>query len=435
MFHHLKRPYQNYSLGFLLASFFMIQTAGATNGIQLISSSAVGLGRAGAVSAVSSSLQDELLFNPSLILGDASTLEKESAAKWRLEGSFTELLLNVKTKNAYSVPFGGSNQYHDSQVKGVPIPSFAGGYQLSNDMAVGFGVVALAGLSSDQKNQTDLLELKPELTLINVPLSFAIQKEGYQFGVAPLLAVARYSTNYSETIGTSSQSNRSLKTSLGTGIGVGVSKRFDSIAVGLSYKSKSRFHLKEFADFDSFGPISKVGLDDLSLESPEQLQAGVAYRGLENWTFFLDLKEIAWKRARGFKDFGWKNQSVLALAVEHQLNEKWTLRSGFNLSSAVYDSVTGTTNEGSVDLQGHSVYKANLDLFNVVGYPAILTKTISIGSSMLLASDRLTSFDFAAAYSLPETIQRSGIWAGGLSYQYETKISFLSLVASIRTRF
>ncbi|MBC7691847.1 MAG: hypothetical protein H7222_08755 [Methylotenera sp.] len=401
----------------------------ATDGINLLASSARGQARAGATTAVQSSPSDSFLGNPSLI-HIASENETE------LEVSVSGLFLDVSSKNSQAVPFGGTGQSLASDKKFVLIPTLGVVHAFSERLSIGTGMVAEAGLASDHRGRTELLELKPELSVAKVPVAISYATSFGNLGAAPMLGLARYSTNSSQKIGSPSQSDRPLKTALGFGISLGASREFGTHSVGLGWKSKSKFRLKEFADLDAYGPFSNPDLDTLELESPSQWNIGYAYRGLEDWIFFLDLKRVEWANAKAFKEFGWKNQWVAALALERTLG-RFSARCGFNLSTPVYRSETARVATGVTDIQGHSVYQSNLDFFNVVGYPAILTRTATVGGSFEWgeADARKSAIDLALLHSFKETISRSGTGAFGLPYSYETEIQFTNVVASYRTRF
>ncbi|MBC7384833.1 MAG: outer membrane protein transport protein [Cryobacterium sp.] len=409
---------------FLLVLFLFPTSAFATNGIHLLASSALGQGRAGATTAVSAAGSDSLLANPSLL---STSGEKER----EFEFSLTSLILDVRSKNDEAVPFGGAGLQRRSAKKFVPIPTLSYQQKVAERFTVAFGVVAEAGLSSDQKGNTELLELKPEYSVVKVPVGISYPTEFATFGIAPMIGVAQYATNSSQTIGSPSQTDRGLKSAFGYGISLGASKVVSDHSFGVGIKSKSSFKLKEFADLDSFGPNAAPGLDTLTLESPAQWNIGYGYRGLPDWIFLFDAKRIGWGSAKGFREYGWDNQWVGAIAVERQLG-RHQIRAGFNLSTPVYHSESARNATGTKDIQGHSVYESSLDFFNVVGYPAILTKTASVGGTLDLNGGKL---DVALLHSFSETIARSGTGAFGLPYSYETKIAFTNVVVSYRSEF
>ena len=46
----------------------------------------------------------------------------------------------------------------------------------------------------------------------------------------------------------------------------------------------------------------RPGLDTLELESPAQLNVGYGYKGIPNWTFLIDVKNIRWAEAKAFRE-------------------------------------------------------------------------------------------------------------------------------------
>ncbi|HVN71585.1 MAG TPA: outer membrane protein transport protein, partial [Desulfomonilia bacterium] len=97
----------------------------------------------------------------------------------------------------------------------------------------------------------------------------------------------------------------------GAGVQLGAIYRpMDFVMLGLNYTTPQTVTHKNVTDFDQDGT-----LDSLKLESPQQLGAGVAFENSRIMNLLIegDVKWIDWSGAKGYSDFGWKDQWVYAL--------------------------------------------------------------------------------------------------------------------------
>ncbi|NOR58689.1 MAG: aromatic hydrocarbon degradation protein, partial [Sulfurimonas sp.] len=102
-------------------------------------------------------------------------------------------------------------------------------------------------------------------------------------------------------------------------------------------------------------------------------------------------KQIKWSSAKGYEDFKWEDQNVIAVGYEYA-TDKWSARLGYNYANNPITS-QGTT-PGSLGTK--------LNTFNLVGFPAIVESHITIGGSYVFSEK--TSLDLAYTYA-PEVEQ------------------------------
>ena len=116
---------------------------------------------------------------------------------------------------------------------------------------------------------------------------------------------------------------------------------------------------------DNFG-------DDLN--QPAEIKAGVAYT-MSSITLTADYKSIAWSSATGYKDFGWKDQTVVAVGAKYAGNGYW-LGLGYNSAN---DPI-GTLPASTAGTPGSVAYKnAAVNFFNNMFFPAIVTNSYTLG--------------------------------------------------------
>ena len=136
------------------------------------------------------------------------------------------------------------------------------------------------------------------------------------------------------------------------GIGAGVGVLYDlspRITLGFAYKTKQIFPRLEYqlrrGDIDTTlagGGPAPAGTYSLGLDYPRQAAVGVAFRPTDRLTVSADVKWINWADTMnrlgihgpgGFRlaiDSGWSNQTVFAVGAAYRINDRLTLRVGYN---------------------------------------------------------------------------------------------------------
>lgn len=173
-------------------------------------------------------------------------------------------------------------------------------------------------------------------------------------------------------------------TSTGYGIGIQpgiVYQPAKNISIGLAYVSSQPVDHRRVTDFEGDGT-----LDTLTLESPQQVDVGVAYEIVEDRLLIeADGRWINWAGADGYKDFGWKDQWVAGFGAQYAaIQKKLFLRAGYNFGENPVKSHSGWNGAfgpgmtfGSV--QGHNIPTYYFETFRIVGFPAVVEHHATVG--------------------------------------------------------
>jgi long-chain fatty acid transport protein len=108
--------------------------------------------------------------------------------------------------------------------------------------------------------------------------------------------------------------------------------------------------------------------EDLKLTQPQELAFGVGVKPMDNLKVGMDIRWINWKNAKGYKEFQWKDQWVIALGGEFKPTQKLALRAGYNYGKS---PIRGGVKNTSQDFQ--------IAMFNLIGFPAITEHHITLG--------------------------------------------------------
>jgi len=290
----------------------------------------------------------------------------------RTEISFggTIFLPSIKTD------IGPSGTFTKSDSDTSMIPAVAIASKLKNNIYVGIGMYGTAGMGVDFRKSSNPLFAKMETTLqlmqFVAPVAYKINN--LSIGIAPIIQYGSLDINRNAT-------GYGQKQDFGYGFSLGTTYNFENgFSIGAVYKSKIKMNYAKV--------ISTVapGFKDY-LDQPAEIGIGVAYKSGPH-TIAIDYKKIKWSSARGYKEFGWKDQNVYAIGYEYNAGV-WAARVGFNHASSPIALTSGAT-----------APEAMLNYFNLLGFPATAKNHFTVGGTYNFSKNFST--DFTLVYSPEE---------------------------------
>ena len=373
-------------------------SAFATNGSTLIGLGAKSRGMAGTSIGISHGAESALS-NPALITG----IKKDH------EVSFggTLFMPNVKTD-------GGSNGTLESSSAADTnvIPEVSLATKVNDNFYWGVGMWGTAGMGVDYRDDTNpgTMNMVTNLQIMQFGVPLAFTTSGFTVAVAPVLQYGSLDINYkydSNNDGTlDTESGEGVSQDLAFGYNLGLSYSAAGLTIGAVYKSEIEMEYKgqlssATQPFVNFGIFPGALADKLS--TPAEMGVGVSYAMGEH-TIAVDYKQIKWSSAKGYKEFNWDDQNVVAVGYEYAA-ESWALRLGYNYASnPIKDSGAMTVAQAAAAAGGPNIYPYlggnALNTFNLLGFPATVESHYAIGGSYNVSDT--TSIDAAFTYA-PET--------------------------------
>ncbi len=408
----------NKKISIIIAALTLPALARATNGYQLIGVGAYQKGLAGAVTANPGSAMTAVS-NPAgaARVGSRADFSMEAFMPER-DVDFTALAGN-KGKSAvslYGVPSlgwtaptsKGSNMY------------FGGGMYGTSGMGVDYASTKMTGGAPnrywDGYSNIAFWQMAPVLAWnVDDKLSLGISLNIDYQSVAFQQRVLSDTTG--NGVGDTVVDNFDLSraaSSFGFGLGLGILYDLNpQITLGFSYKSKQRFSDMEYQL--AYGDIysdtqtaGSAGTYKLALDFPQQAAAGIAYRPNSKLTLSADLKWINWSdtmnklAVTGPNNFvrtmnpGWDDQTVFAVGVNYDLNDRISLRGGYNYAKSPFGENQASRNlilpaivESHYTLGAGFVLNSNWDLS--VHYMYTPKKTLQAPATDLQAPGAIIS--------------------------------------------
>jgi len=295
------------------------------------------------------------------------------------------------------------------------MPEVFSSMRIDESWAFGVGMFGAAGMGVDYRgNATDhpeLMEARTSLMLMKFAPTLAYHKDGFGFGVAPVIQYGSLDIAYNMSAMGGGDVGEGLSEDFGFGFAAGASYDvMKNLTLGLVYKSEIDMTYERTLSAASapFAPMLGGAFAD-NLTQPAEIGAGISY-DIDNFNISFDYKKIMWGEAKGYKDFGWKNQDVYAIGGKYEVNGTW-YGIGYNYAKNPISIQNGATPSG-----------ATMNMFNYLMFPATSEQHFTVGAGTNITKN--FSLDCSVVYS-PSSDVTVDTTIGPLKVEHqETSVAF-----------
>lgn len=230
--------------------------------------------------------------------------------------------------------------------------------------------------------------------------------------------------------------NQGSSSSYGVGGQLGVIfKPTDAVSLGATYQSvmygtkhKSVYNLDEMT-------TGSKDQDDFTLESPQTIGVGAAWKPASNLLLEVNLKWLNWSDAKGYDVLGWDDQLVYALGLQYSPITSLALRAGYNYGK---NPIKGRSfnGDGIVNVQGKDVNAYGFETLRVIGFPAIVEHHVTLGAGYNLTESVAVNVGYMHAFQT--SVKSNGTLPtafGGNPVELESKVSEDAVDFSLSWRF
>jgi long-chain fatty acid transport protein len=222
-------------------------------------------------------------------------------------------------------------------------------------------------------------------------------------GFSPIIQYGALDINYNANLNAGQPGNVGSGMSSDLGYGFTLGGYYDlnkQLTLGATYTSAIDMKYKNqlstaSAPFAGFGLIPSAFGDNLA--QPAEIKVGAAYT-MGNIMLTGDLKQIRWSEAKGYKDFNWQDQNVIALGLKYSGTGYW-LGVGYNKADnpikAMAANLTtgGTTNGATINMFNNMFFPATTESHFSFGGGYDLTKNVSLDAAVVYAPEVTTTVD------------------------------------------
>lgn len=402
----MKKMTQNL-LAASVATLFIAPAAFATNGTNMtgVGAQSVAMGGTGVAAYYGA---ENVIVNPAMIGKGAGT-----------EFAFGGTLFKPNVQNNGLGGGADTTSSGDTYV----IPSISLSSRINNNWSFGLGMYGTSGMGVDfgnekAANKAGLFQAMTSLQIMRIVPTIAYNTTNAGIGFSPIIQYGALDINYTTppTFG-SQRVGAGMASDLGFGFSLGgyydITKQFTvaaayTSAIDMKYRDQLSTASSPFV-----GQTLQSGFAD-QLEQPAEVKLGAAYT-MGNIMLTGDFKQIRWGEAKGYKDFGWEDQNVIALGLKYSGKGYW-VGVGFNKADNPIKKFSGTPTAMTAQALGSAAEGATKNMFNNIFFPATteshfsvgggydITKNVSLEGAIMYAPEVTSTVDTTMLTSNPATM-------------------------------
>ncbi|WP_321777147.1 OmpP1/FadL family transporter [Sulfurimonas sp.] len=395
-------------------------SAFATNGDHMIGLSADSraLGGTGVAMFTGSA---NALTNPALVA------KTKSNSEFNFGGTiFMPKVSSSSTKGAVGAIGTGVDKTSNQQLSMIPVISLS--HRINDKMVFSLGMFGTAGMGTDYRGSqgvnnatgnVDLYNMRSSLMLMQFAPSLAYGTDTFGVGVTGIAQYGTLSIDFDQNPTTHIGNGPSDDYGFGFQLGAYYNP-MKALTIGAVYKSSIEMNYRDQISkaAAAFGYGANVAGGGLAakgdeLEQPAEYGIGIAY-DMDKMTYTMDFKQIQWGDAKGYKDFGWENQTVYALGVRYKTDKFW-LGGGFNYGkNPIPDNKSTKSVAGGANTDGDT-----MNMFNYVMFPATVESTITFGGGYSLSKNLALDMAFTYAPETSNTVSAKTVGAGDITTKHQ----------------
>ena len=263
------------------------------------------------------------------------------------------------------------------------IPDVSYSNRLDDQLTFGVAMAGIGGMGVDYTgaNAQTHIKAKTALSILHIVPTIAYNRDNYGIGFSPVLQYGSLMISYNNGAAYNATEKSDSKTAVGFAFG-GYFDATSELTLAASYESEiaAKYGTQLSGAGKGFrlcSPVDGVNCfgapfgDDLN--QPAQIKFGVAFAVNPALKLTADYKSIQYGSAKGWKDFNWKNQTVLALGVKYSAERYW-LGAGYNQA------------DNPIGVMGDTAYRnAVVDFFNNMMFPGIVKSSYTFGGGYTLS--------------------------------------------------
>ncbi|MFA6920384.1 MAG: outer membrane protein transport protein [Gallionella sp.] len=286
---------------------------------------------------------------------------------------------------------GGATASSAANTSYIPDVSYSS--RISDTLSYGVAMAGIAGMGVDYTGapaNTHVLA-KTTLSILKVVPTIAYNTENYGLGFSPVLQYGSLAISYNNGAAVNGAQTASTNTGYGFTLG-GYYNTTPELTLAAAYNSKIKMSYgtqlsTAGTGFGQGAAGSGTTAFADKLDQPAEIKAGVSYAAANNFTVTADYRLIQWASAGGYREFGWKDQTVIAIGGKYSGEGYW-VGAGYNNSN----NPIGVFANGAVNAYGNNGGIVNM--FNNLMFPGIIASSYTFGGGYTLNK----SFDLAGSF-------------------------------------
>lgn len=285
------------------------------------------------------------------------------------------VLFTPKVANTGVPALAGTNQNSNASTSYIPDVSYSS--RINDTLTYGVAVAGIAGMGVDyQSAPATHIYAKSALSILRVLPTIAYNTKDYGLGFSPVFQSGSLRLSYNASGMGMGNVNPAGNSDSSNGFGFALGGYYNALSaltLAASYQSEiaAKYGTQISAAGTGFGLTGASAFGD-DLNQPAEIKAGAAYAVNDSVTLTADYKLIQWGSAAGYKDFNWKDQTVVAIGAKYAANGYW-LGLGYNNANNPIGELPAASGAAS------EYRNAAVNFFNNMFFPAVVTDSYTFG--------------------------------------------------------
>lgn len=279
---------------------------------------------------------------------------------------------------------GGTAASSSTNLSVIPDVSYSS--RIDDHLSYGVAMAGIAGMGVNYQGapaNTHVMA-KTTLSILKVIPTIAYNTESYGLGFSPVLQYGSLAITYNNGAAYNAAHSASTDTNFGYALG-GYFNASSAVTLAAAYNSeiKMKYGTQLSGAGRGFGQGTTspgTSLFPDTLDQPAEVKLGVSMAATDTVTLTADYRQVQWASAGGYKQFGWKNQDILAVGGKYAADGYW-LALGYNSAN----NPIAPFASGAVNVYGHNGGIVNM--FNNVLFPATVKDTFTFGGGYTMSSN------------------------------------------------
>jgi long-chain fatty acid transport protein len=266
-----------------------------------------------------------------------------------------------------------------SKSKMFVVPEVGIVHQINDKLTFGIGAFGVSGMGVDYRDNEGLLRMHTTFQFMRIIPAIAY-KVNDAISVSGAVHLA-YGSLDMGAVASGGNAGGGQSQTYGIGAQLGIAYNMgDFVYAGLTYQSPVSMTYKRVFDSNCFAGTCDRQFEDLKLTQPQELAFGVGVKPMDNLKVGMDIRWINWRNAKGYKEFQWNDQWVIALGGEFKPMQRLALRAGYNYGkSPIRGGTKDTTPNKTIPDFAVPFSDFQIAMFNLIGFPAITEHHITLG--------------------------------------------------------
>lgn len=288
------------------------------------------------------------------------------------------------------------------------IPDVSYSSRIDDNLTYGVAMAGIAGMGVDYTGAAvaSYIAAKTTMSILKVVPTIAYNNASYGVGFSPVFQYGSLAISYNNGVAYNAAHSASTDSNIGFALG-GYVNASSAVTLAAAYNSpiKMKYGTQLSGAGRGFGQGTTspgTSLFPDTLDQPAEVKLGVSMAATDSITLTADYRQIQWSSAAGYKQFGWKDQDVVAIGGKYATDGYWVGLGYNSANNPIAEQQNGVLtpgghNGGIVNFFNNMMFPATIKDAFTFGGGYTMNKNLDLEASVMIAPKVTTRVDVSDA--------------------------------------